>query len=422
MNIVKPRGTKDRFGQEFDKYEIVLNAAIKTAQRFGFRQVLLPIFERAELFHRQNEASDIVKKELYEFFDRGARKMALRPEMTAAMLRMVGENKLLATQPLPIKLFTHGSVFRYERPQTGRQREFYQFDVEIIAGNLIYDVVDVISFADCFLTDLNLRNKTLLKINYLGSINSRKLWIKSLQDYFLPFKNELSQLSQERLLVNPLRILDDKTDSQLDFVKNAPKIEQFLANAEKEIFAKVLSILDRLKIAYVIDHSLVRGLDYYTGTVFEFVQNESTSQQATLIAGGEYDGLVAELTGKNHPGIGLAIGMDRCLELLDIKLIEKKHELDAMRILLIGLDVKRFNDLYVVCSQWQKTGIPINFNSSVFKIDKAIKLATLLNYRYLAIVGTSELNNQTVVIKDLSTHQQTVVLQTELWSWWQKRK
>lgn len=161
----------------------------------------------------------------------------------------------------------------------------------------------------------------------------------------------MSQLSQERLLVNPLRILDDKTDSQLDFVKNAPKIEQFLTNAEKETFAKVLAILDHLKIAYEIDRRLVRGLDYYTGTVFEFVQNESTSQQATLIAGGEYDGLVAELTGKNHPGIGLAIGMDRCLELLDIKLIEKKHELDAMRILLIGLDANRFNDLYVVCSQ-----------------------------------------------------------------------
>ncbi|WP_027119896.1 histidine--tRNA ligase [[Mycoplasma] testudinis] len=422
MTIIKPRGTRDRYGQDFEKYQIVLSAALNTAKIFGFQEVILPIFEHAELFHRQNEASDIVKKELYEFVDRGERKLALRPEATAALLRMVGENKLLSTQPLPLKIFTYGPMFRYERPQSGRQREFYQFDVEIIGGNSHYDVINVISFADQFLSRIKVVNKPVLKINYLGSPKTRKIWIEALQTYFANYLNQLSLLSQDRVKTNPLRILDDKIDGKLDFVKAAPKIDHFLSDDEKLKFNKILMTLNSLKIDYEVDLNLVRGLDYYTGIVFEYIQTDTESQQSTLIAGGEYDGLVSELTQKDYPGIGLAIGIDRCIDLVDDTLLSQLKQEQANRIFTIVLDENLSTDLIPLISTWQQQNIHIVFESQTTKIDKAIKLCERLNYRYLGIVGLTEFNNQALLIKDLQTRKQTEVKFVNILSWWQSSK
>lgn len=420
MQITKPRGTKDLFGNELESYKYVVNLCIKLATVFGFEEVMAPTFESADLFHRNNENSDIVKKELYEFKDRGDRLISLRPEATASIIRMVGENKLINTNPLPLKYFSYGSMFRYERPQKGRYREFRQFDIEIIGENSIYDVVGVINYAKSVLDKLDLLNKTKLKINFIGSFNTRTKWIEALKKYLLPYKDKLSVISQERLFSNPLRILDDKIDGQLNFVKNAPKVEQFLSKDEKTKFNEILKILKDLKINYFVDYNLVRGLDYYTDVVFEFVDCTNENQQNAIIAGGQYDGLIKEITGHNLRGVGLAIGLDRCAEMLSLKTLNGILNNKQKRLLFIVLDKKLVEEYYLKVSYWQNQMIKIHYDPNVNKIDKGIKLAQKMNYQFLVIVGVNEFKEKKLQIKDLASRKQETISDHELKDWWNK--
>lgn len=420
MQITKPRGTKDLFGNEFESYKHVVNSCVELATVFGFEEVIIPTFESADLFHRNNENSDIVKKELYEFKDRGERIISLRPEATASIIRMVGENKLININPLPLKYFTYGSMFRYERPQKGRYREFRQFDIEIIGENSIYDVVDVINYAKSLLDRLNLLNKTKLKINFIGSFETRTKWIEALKKYLLPYKDKLSEISQERLLSNPLRILDDKIDGELDFVKNAPKVGEFLLKEEETKFNEILKILKNLKINYFIDFKLVRGLDYYTDVVFEFIDCENENQQNAIIAGGQYDGLIKEITGHNLRGVGLAIGLDRCAEMLSIETLNSILDNKQKRLFFIVLDKELVEEYYSKVKHWQNQLIKINYDPNVHKIDKAIKLAQKMNYQFLAIVGINEFKEKKLQIKDLTLRKQETISEHEFKNWWNK--
>ena len=415
MKITKPRGTKDLFGSEINQYNFVIDTCKKIAKNFDFQEIILPTFEHNELFYRSNETSDIVKKELYEFKDRGDRLLALRPEATASLIRCLGENKLLKTLPLPVKVFTFGSMFRYERPQDGRQREFQQFDIEIVGNDSIYDLVNVISFGHKVLSDLDLINDVELKINFIGSFETRLKWIQTLKEYFLKYKNELSLLSQERLENNPLRILDDKIDGKLPFVLNAPKIFEFLNNEEKKTFSQILKILDLLKISYKISDTLVRGLDYYTDIVFEFV---STKDELTIIGGGQYDKLVEELTGESLKAIGLAVGVNRCASMLSQKILNKIGNSLSKKILLIGLDNVPEIDLFKLSISSINNDCPLTYNSKIKDIKKAIKFCEKINTRYLAIIGPNEFSKNFVQIKDLIKQTQIEIKQSEIIKWW----
>lgn len=420
MLINKPRGTQDLYGDNLLLYQYVIDVCKNIALNFGFRYVIIPTFEHAELFHRNNENSDIVKKELYEFKDRGNRILALRPEATASLVRFLGENKLLKTEPLPIKIYTYGSMFRYERPQNGRQREFQQFDVEIVGANSIYDVVNVISYGYTVLKKLEIIDNVKLKINYIGSFQTRIKWIKSLQKYFYKYIDKLTPLSQERLKLNPLRIFDDKVDGKLFFVKKAPKIEEFLTISEKQEFKKVLTLLDELKIKYVISSSLVRGLDYYSDVVFEFVSNFDKENELTLIGGGQYDKLVEEITGIDLKSIGLAIGTNRCAELLSSKILNQLKNKESQQICLIGLKNVDDNKLFLLTQNLQNLGINISFKSKIKEISKAIKLCERINCRYLVIVGEKELSNKIFKIKDLNLRKEIDLNFNEFEIWWKE--
>ncbi|WP_033160217.1 histidine--tRNA ligase [Mycoplasmoides alvi] len=419
MKISRPRGTKDLFGLEIDKYNFVIDTCKQLAQNYGFFEIILPTFEYNELFYRNNENSDIVKKELYEFKDRGDRLLALRPEATASLIRCLGENKLLHNWPLPVKVFTYGSMFRYERPQDGRQREFQQFDIEIIGNDSIYDVVNVISYGHKILSKLNLLKNVELRINFIGSFETRSKWIKELKMYFNKYQNELSELSQERLKTNPLRILDDKIDGKLPFVIDAPKIFDFLTNEEKEKFYETLKVLDLLEINYKVTDNLVRGLDYYTDIVFEFVD---LTDNLTIIGGGQYDKLVEELTGENLKAIGLAVGVNRCANMIDDSIVNEIINANNKKILLIGLDSMFSKDLIKLSDNLLKENCPLIYNHKINDIKKGIKFCERLGYRYLGIIGLNEMKAKSINIKDLLTQNQIEIDQSKIKNWWMDLK
>ncbi|WP_027124251.1 histidine--tRNA ligase [Mycoplasmoides pirum] len=415
MQINRPRGTKDLFKKELNQYNFVIDTCKNLAKNYGFEEIIIPTFEHSELFKRNNENSDIVKKELYEFKDRGNRSIALRPEGTASLIRCLGENKLLKTEPLPLKIFMYGSMFRYERPQDKRQREFQQFDVEIVGTNSKYDVVDVISYGNEIIKKLNLANQTELKINFIGSFATRTKWIKALQNYFKDYVHELTELSKERIDTNPLRILDDKIDSKLPCVINAPKINNFLSSQEKASFEETLKLLDLLNINYKVTDNLVRGLDYYTDIVFEFVDIKN---DITIIGGGQYDKLVEELTGIDLKAIGLAVGVNRCANMLNDQILEQISMNLSNKIVLIGLDNVPENEILKYSQILKNNGCPLIYFSKIKDIKKAIKLAERINYRFLGIIGLKENQNKEIQIKDLFNKKQELLKQDNLLKWW----
>ncbi len=415
MQINKPRGTKDLFGLELGRHNFVIAACKKFAKAYGFEEIVTPTFEHSELFKRNNENSDIVKKELYEFADRSDRSIALRPEATASLIRCLGESKMLKTKPAPIKVFSYGSMFRYERPQDGRQREFHQFDVEIVGTDSLFDVADVICYGHRVLSDLGLLDATVLKINFLGSFQTRLRWIEALQKHLGKHADELSDLSKERLRTNPLRILDDKVDGKLPCVLQAPKITQFLGAGEKAEFQATLDLLDSLDVSHEVCDNLVRGLDYYTNVVFEFVDTKSES---AVIGGGQYDKLVEEITGTQMQAIGLAVGVNRCAAMLSEETVERIASGDEKKILLIGLEGVDENALFRLSQGAKAQACPLVYLPRIKDIKKAIKHCEKAGFRYLAIVGPQEARSGTAQIKDLREKKQIATGQGAISGWW----
>ncbi len=323
------RGTRDLLPQLKRVFRQIDKTAHESAQHYGFGEIETPIFEFSDVFHRSlGETSDAVSKETYTFADRGGDSITLRPEGTAGVVRSFISEGL--AQLLPLKLYYYGPMFRYERPQKGRYRQFYQFGVEVLGLESALADVECIDLAWTILKKLKLDQRCVLEINTLGDQESRDNYRKALVEYLTPFKAQLSVDSQVRLEKNPMRILDSKDEGDKKIVANAPLMQNYLNDPSKKFFQDVLAGLERLNIPYKVDSQLVRGLDYYCHTVFEFTTTELGAQSA-ILSGGRYDGLVEMLGGPKTSGVGWAAGVDRLADLCSANLeIEKMSPISVV--------------------------------------------------------------------------------------------
>lgn len=317
------RGTRDLLPTLKKTFRAIDDIAYKTAQKYGYNEIETPIFEFSDVFHRSlGETSDAVSKETYTFTDRGGDSITLRPEGTAGVVRSFVSEGL--AQLIPLKLYYFGPMFRYERPQKGRYRQFYQFGVEVLGLETPLADIECLDLAWAILKKLKVSDRCILEINTLGDTESRADYRKALVDYLTPLKAQLSPDSQIRLEKNPMRILDSKDDGDKKIVALAPLMENFLSEKSKDFFKKVIEGLNHLKIPFKLNPKLVRGLDYYCHTVFEFTTTELGAQGA-ILSGGRYDGLVEMLGGPKTAGVGWAAGVDRLADLCEKNLIHDKE-------------------------------------------------------------------------------------------------
>ncbi len=327
------RGTQDIFGPDAEAFAFVVETFERVRKLYRFRRVEMPVFEKTEVFARSiGETTDIVSKEMYSFDDRGGESLTLRPEFTAGIARAYLSNGW--QQYAPVKLATHGPLFRYERPQKGRYRQFHQIDAEIIGAAEPQADVELLAMADQLLKELGIEGVTL-HLNTLGDGDSREAWRAALVDHFRAVKDELSEDSQERLEKNPLRILDSKDRRDQRFVADAPKIDQFLSDDARAFFDAVTSGLDAAGVKWQRAESLVRGLDYYRHTAFEFIPDEGSEaagklgSQSTILGGGRYDGLMESLGGAATPAVGWAAGIER------LAMLVGEREEDALELAVV---------------------------------------------------------------------------------------
>lgn len=318
MTIQTPqaiRGTQDIFGPDAEAFAHVVETFERVRKLYRFRRVEMPVFEKTEVFSRSiGETTDVVSKEMYSFEDRGGDSLTLRPEFTAGIARAFLTNGW--QQHAPLKVATHGPLFRYERPQKGRYRQFHQIDAEIIGAAEPQADVELLVMADQLLKELGIADGVTLMLNTLGDGESREAWRAALVEHFRAVKGELSEDSQERLEKNPLRILDSKDPRDKAFVGDAPKIDDFLSSEAQDFFGKVTSGLDAAGVEWTRAPSLVRGLDYYRHTAFEFV-TDRLGAQGTVLGGGRYDGLMESLGGPVTPAVGWAAGIERLAMLVE---------------------------------------------------------------------------------------------------------
>ena len=337
------RGTQDIFGPEAEAFAHVVETFERVRKLYRFRRIEMPVFEKTEVFSRSiGETTDVVSKEMYSFRDRGDESLTLRPEFTAGIARAYITNGW--QQHAPLKVATHGPLFRYERPQKGRYRQFHQLDAEIIGAAEPQADVELLVMADQLLKELGIADGVTLMLNTLGDGESREAWRTALVDYFRAVKGELSEDSQERLEKNPLRILDSKDLRDKVFVGDAPKIDHFLSGEAQDFFGKVTSGLDAAGVAWTRAPSLVRGLDYYRHTAFEFV-TDRLGAQGTVLGGGRYDGLMESLGGPATPAVGWAAGIERLAMLvgevgdveLEVAVVAEHPELEGEAARLISI-------------------------------------------------------------------------------------
>ncbi|MBO6767012.1 MAG: histidine--tRNA ligase [Erythrobacter sp.] len=317
------RGTQDIFGADAEAFAFVVETFERVRRLYRFRRVEMPVFEKTEVFSRAiGETTDVVSKEMYSFDDRGGESLTLRPEFTAGIARAYLSNGW--QQHAPLKVATHGPLFRYERPQKGRYRQFHQIDAEIIGAGEPQADVELLAMADQLLKELGIEGVTL-HLNTLGDGGSREAWRAALVDHFRAVKDELSEDSQDRLEKNPLRILDSKDRRDRRFVADAPKIDDFLSDEARAFFDTVTGGLDAAGVKWTRAESLVRGLDYYRHTAFEFIPDEGSEaagklgSQSTILGGGRYDGLMESLGGAPTPAVGWAAGIERLAMLVGEK-------------------------------------------------------------------------------------------------------
>ncbi len=400
------RGTKDLFGDEIEKFNNIVNISKNIGQNFGFSQIETPIFEFSDVFERNlGDDSDIISKEVYKFPDRGDNSLTLRPEFTASIIRSFLNHSNL-NQQLPQKLFSFGPVFRYDRPQKGRQRQFNQINFELIgAVDLNYDV-ELILLSQQILKNLGIKDITL-QINSLGCPETKAKYETELKDYFSKYKNDLSKDSQDRLLKNPLRILDSKDKNDNKIALNAPKINNFYSNEAKIRFEKTLLQLDNLNVKYEVNQRLVRGLDYYTSTVFEFT-SDGLGAQNTILAGGRYDNLIAKMGSKNEvAAAGFAAGIERLMLLSEFNL---KKSRPICLIYFSEAELLYSTKLLAKLRQENIHG-EILYGAN-FK--KQMKKASQLNAKYIIVIGNDEIKNNLFKVKDFDIGNEVVLRDSEI--------
>lgn len=397
------RGTKDLFGTEAALYRKVVDNAYTIALRYNFQEVHTPIFEFSQVFQRTlGETSDIVSKEMYTFMDKGGESLTLRPEGTAPVIRAVISNGL--TQNLPLKLFYSGPMFRYERPQKGRQRQFHQIGAELIGPNSPMADAEMIALGYDVLKALNLHNLVVLNLNTLGDIESRNAYRDALVNYLSPYKNDLSSDSQDRLDRNPLRILDSKNETDKKILQEAPLFQNYLNLESARHFEGVQFYLSNLNVPYIINQKLVRGLDYYCHTAFEFVTT-SLGAQGTVLAGGRYDALMKQMGGPEAAGIGWAAGIERlCLMLQDHSISSAPSKL----ISIIPASSEEESYAFKLMQSLRNEGFTAEIGYSG-NISKRLKKASQNNTFIAIIIGADEISSQTLQLKFLNDARQLTI-------------
>lgn len=402
--ITKPKGTYDLIGLDA-KISNYINHEIESFMiNYNYEYIRTPVFEATELFHRTvGDGTDIVKKETYDFTDRGDRSITLRPEGTAGVVRSVIENKLYGNKNDPIKLYYNETMYRYERPQSGRFREFTQFGVEVFNSNDPLIDAEVISLGFNLISSLGL-DDVVVKLNTLGDTESRKRYSEALVDYFKPHIHELCEDCQNRINTNPLRILDCKIDKDSDILKNAPKISDYLSDESKMRFNKLKTYLDNLEIDYEVDESIVRGLDYYDECVWEYKLNDDIA----LGGGGRYNTLVENLGGPALPGIGFALGIERIILKLKEKIEDKK--VDA-NIDVYIMSVSEEEKIYAIkiAQDLRLNNVITEINGANLSLKSQFKIADNLGAKYLIILNNEDLNKGLITVKDNITKEEEKV-------------
>jgi len=403
------RGTRDILPEEIGYWQWVESVARAIFSQTVYQEIRTPIFEQTDLFERGiGEATDVVGKEMYTFKDRGERSITLRPEGTAGAVRAYIEHGLAAQGGVQ-RLWYKGPMFRYERPQAGRQRQFHQIGVEVLGSPSPRADVEVIAIATNILQTLGLKNLHL-NLNSIGSLEDRQRYRVALVNYLTPFTSELDPDSQDRLSRNPLRILDSKDERTQTILQNAPSILDHLNPDSNARFEQVKDLLTRLGISYEINARLVRGLDYYTHTVFE-IQSEDLGAQATVCAGGRYDGLVAELGGPNTPAVGWAIGLERLVILLQQL---KPLPPASVDLYLVSKGEKAEAQALVLAQALRQKGFTVELDLSGSAFGKQFKRADRSRAVACLVLGDAEAENQTVQLKWLGTGEQEAISQSEL--------
>lgn len=397
------RGTKDLFADDVLIFNKIVEVSKQESDVFGFEELQTPIFEFSEVFERNlGDTSDIIAKEVYKFPDRGDNFLTLRPEFTAGIVRALISNGELQ-QVLPRKLFSFGPVFRYDRPQKGRQRQFHQINFEIFGEASLFCDVEAILLANGILRKLGVLDKVTLEINSLGCPKTKTDYEAALVEYFTKFKDELSHDSQNRLEKNPLRILDSKDPRDIELLEEAPKISNFFSEEAQSRFVGILALLDKFGVKYHVNERLVRGLDYYTSTVFEFVMT-SGSAQNTVLAGGRYDGLVQKMGGKEMAAIGFAAGIERLALIADLE-IEKSRPI-AVNYISESEKIYAFETVQKLRKAGFRTEFVCNGN---FK--KQMKRTSQNNSRFVVIIGEDEMKSGEVSVKDFDNSKEQKVKQ-----------
>ena len=412
--ILPQRGTYDAFYDDALNIEKIERIMGEMAHNYGYTPIIIPMYEAIELFARSaGETSDIVTKEMFDFVDKGGRHIALRPELTAGVMRAIVTNKLYANYDLPLKLSYCGPAFRYERPQAGRFRQLTQFGIENVGVTTPQEDAEAIILGYKITKKLGFEH-VILKINSIGDQESRDAYREALREYFKDKIGDMCEDCRRRYELNPLRILDCKVPYDQEIAKNAPKMSDYLNDVSKKRFQDIINILDANEIEYVIDDGLVRGLDYYSHIVFEFhyISKNGTNLGA-IGAGGHYDNLVKEVGGPELSSVGFALGVDRLNSLLkEIKPEEYAHPTLDAYIMYMGEDYRDYASKLAFRLRDDNIAVDLNYTNKSFKA--SFKIALRKHARFAIIIGEDEVKKNVYQLKNLETQEQVEVSLEEL--------
>ena len=401
-----PRGTNDVLPEDSHKWHFVEQKLLETAGLYGYREIRVPVFEHTEVFIKNvGDTTDVVQKEMYTFTDKGDRSITLRPEFTAGALRSIVEHSLTAAA-LPVKVCYLGGCYRYEKPQAGRLREFHQFGVECIGAATPLADAEVISLANQLLADIGIK-KISLEINSIGCPTCRAEYHKALKAYFEAKSADLCGTCQDRLERNPMRILDCKSPVCADIAKDAPVVIDFLCDECREHFEKVKSYLDAMEISYKINPRIVRGLDYYTRTVFEFVSGD-IGAQSTVCGGGRYDGLLENMGGQAQPGLGFAMGVERLLMVLESQQAEIP-EAPLCDIYIAPMGDAAALKAAMLCKDLRAEGFEAATDIVGRGLKAQMRYANKLGAKYTLVLGDSEIESGKAKLKCMADGTETEV-------------
>lgn len=403
MNLITkaPRGTQDILPKDSFKWRFLENVMLDQARTYGFSEIRTPVFEHTELFLRSvGEKTDVVQKEMYTFFDKGGRSITLRPEGTAGVARAVLENGLF-NDALPIKLSYFTSCYRYEKPQSGRLREFRQFGAEMFGSEGPFSDVEIICLASSIFERIGLKNMAV-EINSIGCKNCRKNYYVALREYFNQNINLLCGTCKERYSHNPMRILDCKNLECKKITQNAPSVLDFICADCKDHFNKVKSCLDKSNICYIVNPKIVRGLDYYTRTVFEFVSQDEATKGLVCGGGGRYNGLIEELGGNYLPALGFGLGMERILLTIEKQNI-KIDNFDECDIYLASVGDLALEKSMILTKILRESSIKAEFDTLGRSLKAQMKYAGKIGAKFTVVLGENEISSGKAKVKNMNT-------------------